>query len=101
MAWVPVAQAGVQMVGEAAKGPNSAEGRQATYGTTLDGSGWVVNFSGTQNASTQKTQKDDYSGSGLGDSSGLPSALGAGMSMPLLMLAAAAVVVVIIKRKKG
>lgn len=73
------------------------EAGSAAHGNRLDGSGWSVNFGGTQIATPSKT---DYSAEGLPSPAGLVTAGGVS---PVLIAAAAGVVLlfVLMKRKRG
>lgn len=69
------------------------EAGSAAHGNRLDGSGWSVNFSGTQVATPSKT---DVSSEGLP----LPGVVTAGGVSPLVLLAGAALLVVLLLRKR-
>lgn len=69
----------------------------ATHGTTLDGSGFSVNFGGTQVATPTTTK---YSPEGL-PQTGLVGSVGGSGSSPLLLIGLAVVAVLLLRRRKG
>lgn len=78
---------GKAMEEPAPAGPSRADAQSATYGNGIDGSGWNVNFSGSQSAGSNKA------GQSLAESMGL-AAPGGGIS-PLLVAGAVAIVAVV------
>ena len=63
------------------------------YGTTLDGSGWIVNLGGTQIASASPTRTTTDPGNGV------PALQQAGASPLVLLLLASAAVVWFLKKR--
>lgn len=71
------------------------EAGSAAHGNRLDGSGWSVNFGGTQVATPSKT---DVSSEGLP----LPGVVNAGGVSPLVLLAGGVLLLaVLLRRRKG
>ena len=66
----------------------------AAYGTSLDGSGWIVNLGGTQVASSSPTRTTTDPGAAA-------PIMQAGLSPVVMLLLAGAAVVWFIKHRKG
>lgn len=94
MSWVALGTTAIKVGGDLAKAPGGGaplgplDSMSKTYGTTLDGSNWTINFgTGDVNAknSSQHTATDEERANPL---TGTPGAQSAGLSPGLLALVA-------------